>query len=543
MQSVLRDANDIFADSESENSMIVNTKDISILSGKELEDKLNAFNDEHRGGITPSQSESIEQSDTQIIAKNRAILTIDSILNAMIKQIPSDISLVEVLTKELKDELLKYQKDGDIVETKIPDNLYIVAIIHKLITIAKQQGWDIARENDFIYLFNGKYWVQCQKDDLYKFFKSITKKMNFYSPAKAETKKFKDDMHGQFNASAEFYKTDLKSGTVLLNCQNGTVEVTEKTVKLREHKREDFLKYVLPFEYNKEAKAPIFERYLNEVLSVDNQRVLQEFCGYIFVSNLKLEKCLVCYGSGANGKSVFFEVVTSLLGNESIATKSLGDLTDNNQGSYNRAMIKDALVNYGSEIKGKNIDVDIFKRLVSGEPVQARLPYGQPFDLKNNTKFMFNANELPRVDEHNEAVFRRFIIIPFSKTISKEKRDAELHNKIIKSELSGVLNWVLVGLERLLKTKKFSESQEIEDALTQYKRESDSVALFIEENEHKISFEIEDFVATQSLYNEYRDETRNNGNYPLSKNKFSKRLKDLGFKDHRSGKQRGYLVG
>lgn len=296
-------------------------------------------------------------------------------------------------------------------------------------------------------------------------------------------------MYGQFLASAEFYSPILKSGVVLLNCQNGTLEVTEKTVKLRDHKKEDFLKYVLPFEYNKDAKAPIFERYLSDVLSTDTQGVLQEFCGYIFVSNLKLEKCLVCYGSGANGKSVFFEVITSLLGKDNIATKSLGDLTDNNQGSYNRAVIKDALVNYGSEIKGKNIDVDIFKRLVSGEPVQARLPYGQPFDLINNAKFMFNANELPKVDEHNEAVFRRFIIIPFSKTIPKEKRDAELHSKIIKSELSGVLNWVLIGLEKLLQNKKFSEVQEIEDALMQYKKESDSVALFVEDNEYVVSLD------------------------------------------------------
>jgi putative DNA primase/helicase len=497
------------------------------------------------GSETPSENESITKNDTQIISnssKNVALLSIDKILNAMIERVPNNISLVKVLTDDIKDKLVKYKEDGEVIVTKIPDNLYIVAIIHKFILIAKEQGWDIAREDGFIYLFNGKYWVQCQKDDLYKFFKSITKKMKFYSPAKAETKKFKDDMYGQFLASAEFYSPLLKSGTVLLNCQNGTLEVTEKTVKLRDHKKEDFLKYVLPFEYNKEAKAPIFERYLSDVLSTDTQGVLQEFCGYIFVSNLKLEKCLVCYGSGANGKSVFFEVITSLLGKDNIATKSLGDLTDNNQGSYNRAVIKDALVNYGSEIKGKNIDVDIFKRLVSGEPVQARLPYGQPFDLINNAKFMFNANELPKVDEHNEAVFRRFIIIPFSKTIQKEKRDAELHSKIIKSELSGVLNWVLIGLEKLLQNKKFSEVQEIEDALKQYKKESDSVALFVEENEHVVSFDYQNFKPTQELYDNYKEETKNNGSYPLSKSNFSKRLRDLGFKDHRSGAQRGFLI-
>ena len=42
------------------------------------------------------------------------------------------------------------------------------------------------------------------------------------------------------------------------------------------------------------------------------------------------------------------------------------------------------------------------------------------------SKLIFNANELPNLNEHNEAIFRRFIIIPFEKTISKEKREEDL---------------------------------------------------------------------------------------------------------------------
>jgi len=471
------------------------------------------------------------KSDSDIIAKKRyKSLEIDAILETMINSIPKDINLVNVLINDIGDVLIKYRdKDNNIETTKIPDNIYIVAIVHKLMQISNQKGWDIAKENEAIYLFNGSYWVQCPKDNIHKFFNKIARKMGFYSPAKAETSKFKDDMYKQFIASASFYNPKLKNGVVLLNCKNGTLEVTAKTVTLREHNKEDFLKYVLPFEYNPNTTAPIFQKYLNDVLDNELQVVLQEFCGYIFVSNLKLEKCLVCFGSGANGKSVFFEIITSLLGSNNIATNSLGDLTDNSQGSYNRAMIKDCLVNYGSEIKGKNIDVDIFKRLVSGEPVQARLPYGQPFDLKNNSKFIFNANELPRVDEHNEAVFRRFIIIPFEKTIPVDKRDSELHTKIVSNELSGVLNWILIGLERLLQNKKFSQSDKVESALNLYKKESDTVALFVEDHEYILSHGMEDFKSIQTLYDDYNSETKNNGSYPLTKNKFSSRLKILGF--------------
>ena len=101
----------------------------------------------------------------------------DEIFKMMINSIPNDINLVKVLNAEIKDPLLKFKDgDGGISITKIPDNLYIVAIVHKLISIGKKQGWDLARESDFIYLYNGRYWTQCFKDDLYKFFKSIARK-------------------------------------------------------------------------------------------------------------------------------------------------------------------------------------------------------------------------------------------------------------------------------------------------------------------------------------------------------------------------------
>ena len=519
----------------------------------------NLFSGENKVESTSSNGSGDEvmgvaNNDKSIIAKKQDninqenqqkedILSINEILKSMVRSIPDNIDLVSVLKKELNDSLQKYYtKTEGLKITKIPDDVYIVAMVYKLLKITKNKGWDMARENDFIYLYNGKYWEECTKDDLYNFFKHIAKKMNFYHPSKAETHKFKEDFYKQFLASAGFYKPNTNKDIVLLNCSNGTLEVTQNKVKLRQHNKKDFLKYVLHFDYDKTAKAPIFEKYLNDVLDADSQKVLQEFCGYVFVSNLKLEKCLVCYGSGANGKSVFFEIINSLLGRENIATKSLGDLTDNSQGSYNRAMIKDSLLNYGSEIKGKNIDVDIFKRLISGEPVQARLPYARPFDLKNNTKFMFNANELPKVDEHNEAVFRRFLIVPFDVTIPKDKRDSELHNKIVSNELSGVLNWVLVGLERLLKNKEFTVSQKVEDALSQYKKESDSVALFVDESEYIPSMDNDDFKPTRSLYNEYKDLTKENGQYPLGKNKFSARFKALGFNPHNNGDSRGYLV-
>lgn len=43
------------------------------------------------------------------------------------------------------------------------------------------------------------------------------------------------------------------------------------------------------------------------------QDILAEFTGYVFTKRLKLEKALLLYRTGANGKSVYFDVMNALL--------------------------------------------------------------------------------------------------------------------------------------------------------------------------------------------------------------------------------------
>lgn len=165
-----------------------------------------------------------------------------------------------------------------------------------------------------------------------------------------------------------------------------------------------------------------------------------------------------------------------MLGTENVSSYSIKSLTD--ESGYSRAMLANKLVNYASEINGK-LETSIFKQLVSGEPVEARLPYIPPFTLANYAKLIFNCNELPKDVEQTYAYFRRFLIVPFKVTIPEAEQDKELSKKIIQNELSGIFNWVLDGLKRLLAQKDFSKSITVNEQIEQYKIQSDSVQLFL----------------------------------------------------------------
>ncbi len=407
--------------------------------------------------------------------------------------------------------------------------------------MARNKNWLLANQYDILYLYNSVYWQRVSDDHISKFFGIATRKIGFYSPAKAMTANFTRHGVQQIYAGARLMRKDTYNNIVRINLMNGTLEVNEHGHHLKQHNPDDYLTYVLPFEYDTQAKAPIFKKYLNRVLPDESsQMVLQEFLGYVFVKHLKLEKALILLGEGQNGKSVMFEIIMELFGRVNVSTKSLGDLTDRDSGNDNRAKLGDKLLNYGSEIRGKDIDADMFKRLVSGEPVAAREKYKTGFDLENKCKFMFNANKLPEGAEQTDAYYRRFIIVPFNAKITEKEKDPELHSKIINSELPGVLNWVIEGLDRLLWEKSFTQCIAAEEALEIYKKESNTVVGYIEELE--LVPNPQSFRLVNDLYKEYRTWCRDSGYVALAKNSFSKEFVKQDFIKSKKATGRGFYV-
>ena len=415
---------------------------------------------------------------------------------------------------------------------KLNTKHFLVLSIENTLQIAEKNRWGLCKNHDFIYLYNGTFWAEIDKETFQKFLGEAAEKMGVLKFS-ARFYQFKEQLFKQFLATAYLPTPEINNNTVLINLLNGTFEVSPKGTNLRPFDRSDFIIYQLPFEYNPQAQAPIFQTYLNRVLpDKERQKVLAEYLGYVFIKHgsnaLKEEKALVLYGTGANGKSVFFEIVNALLGVENVSSYSLQSLTNDN--GYFRAKLANKLVNYASEING-NLEASIFKQLVSGEPVEARLPYGQPFNLKQYAKLIFNCNELPKDVEHTNAYFRRFLIIPFDVTIPPQEQDKQLHTKIIENELSGVFNWVLDGLNRLLSQKRFSECEAAKKAVEQYRIESDSVQMFLSEYEYSVSATSE--TPLKELFNEYRNYCNESGFKACSLRTLADRLRNAGFETER----------
>ncbi len=401
---------------------------------------------------------------------------------------------------------------------------YIIIVVEEVLRLAREHSFGIARKHDYFFLFNGQYWQLLDDTELTDFLGSAAEKMGV-EKFDARHYQFREELLRQFIASAHLERAPGQD-VVLINLLNGTLELNGAP-RLRPFDERDFLTYQLGYEYDPKATAPRFTSYLNEVLpDPAAQQVLAEFLGYVFIKNstLKLEKALLLHGPGSNGKSVLFEIVRALLGNENLSSYSLSSLT--NESGYYRAEIGNKLANYASEING-NLEAARFKALVSGEPIEARRPYGQAFILTDYARLIFNTNELPRDVEHSLAYFRRFLIIPFSVTIPEERQDKELSKRIIQDELPGVFNWMLAGLQRVLVQRSFSSCDLADRELSKFRTQSDSVATFMEEQGFLPS--PTDMKVLKGIYSDYRAYCLDAGYKPVSRGVFSKRLEALGF--------------
>jgi putative DNA primase/helicase len=419
--------------------------------------------------------------------------------------------------------------------TRLSTSTLAILVAEQLPVLLQAAGLGMTVLNGAMHIYGGTHWVRVEEKEAQVLLGEAGEQLG--APrGKCRQYKVREEFHKQFLATKAAASATPATSDAFINCLNGTLVVSDGAKVFRAHDAGDFLTHVLPYRHDPGAVCPMFEAYLRRVLPDEQSRqVVAEFLGWTFLTELKLEKILVLLGEGHNGKSVLFDVINALLGEDNISSVGLKELTK----FEHRGLLAGKLLNFGSEISD-NCNADLLKRLASGEPIEARQLYENIFIMRRYARLAFNANQLPREVEQSTGFFRRFLIVPFTQTITAEEKDPDLARKIIASELPGVLNWVLEGMHRLQAARKFSDCAASDEALETYRRESDSVAYFMAEKNWIAS-------ATQKklksdFYSHYRDFCYGNGLRAVSAISFGRRLKRFAIPESKSGNARYWHV-
>lgn len=298
---------------------------------------------------------------------------------------------------------------------------------------------------------------------------------------------FMDDLTSTFykNETVGFIKdynyinrNKFDANSNLINLKNGIYNL--ETKQLEPHTPDKYFLNELPIKYVEGAKCPKILKFLNEVIYPEDVATMQEFFGYCLYRRHHIHKACMFIGDGKNGKSTTINLLTRFIGGDNVTSKELYQLISD---KFAIADIYGKLANMCADITSTALKkTGLFKALTGEDLVNAQKKFKGSFDFRNYAKFIFSANKLPESPDKTYAFYRRWILISFPNTFTGDKCDANILEKIsTEEELSGLLNWALEGLERLLDKGDFSYNRTVEEVAEQYETLSDPVYAFVKE--------------------------------------------------------------
>lgn len=235
--------------------------------------------------------------------------------------------------------------------------------------------------------------------------------------------------------------------------------------------------------YNPEATCKYVDTLLDNV-SCNNaaiRNLLEELLGYILIGDCRFQKSFILLGEGANGKSVFLDMIVNWLGAENCSSLALEDLSDR----FRPSQLVGKIVNIGDD-SGADLlkNTAIFKKLVTGDPITLEFKHGQPFSYANRAKMIFSANNLPPSSDKSNGFMRRMTIIPFNAKFlpGNDDYDPLINEKVSSEEAkSYILNIAIKAAKRLLKNKQFTIPQAVKNELDKYEIANNNVLSYIME--------------------------------------------------------------
>src|SRR6056300_762140 len=157
-------------------------------------------------------------------------------------------SILSELLKQFQPiDFEKIANPGALDNFKLTTKHFCVISIDNVLETAKSNNWDLCRNQSYIYVFNGAFWEEIDKDTFQKFLSEAAKIMGVPSNT-AKYHLFHKDLHHQFMATAYLEPAPSSAEKVLINLKNGTFEISSEGTQLRVYDPKDFMTYQLPFE-------------------------------------------------------------------------------------------------------------------------------------------------------------------------------------------------------------------------------------------------------------------------------------------------------
>lgn len=285
---------------------------------------------------------------------------------------------------------------------------------------------------------------------------------------------------------------------------------------------------MIPWDYNPEAYSEAVDTIMDNISCGDSQirAILEEMTGYCMFRRNELGKAFILTGEGSNGKSTFLNMLKNMLGRKNLSVLDIKKLDDR----FSTIMMFGKLANIGDDISDEFlVDSSVFKKIVTGESIDAEQK-GQPkFQFDPYVKLIFSANNIPRMGKGRDsaAIMRRLIIIPFNAKFGEGQAGYVpfIGDKLKDEESMEYLICLgIKGLKRVLENRAFTKSEKSQAELEEFEETNNPILGFFKEMDSDDNEHIEN-QPTATVYRRYQEYCIENNLTPMSAGEFSKQVK------------------
>jgi P4 family phage/plasmid primase-like protien len=310
----------------------------------------------------------------------------------------------------------------------------------------------------------------------------------------------------------------------ILVCANGALNL--ETRELLPHSREHFATSAAPYDYDEDAQSDVWEQRVMGELIADHfdlatMRFFQEFAGYCLTIDTSHEIALWLTGRHGGGRSTILAGLKAMLGPRA-GVLSLSDIERSSFALTNLPgkTLVSATEQPGTFLRGGGV----LNAIISGEPIQVDIKFKDPVVITPRCKVAWAMNEVPRVGNPDDGIFRRVKILSIPE-IPEEDQDPEI-KEIVERSGAAILNWALEGLDRLQERGRFEIPDKVKSATEEFRKDNDVVGLFVAE---MCDVDKKYWEKSSNLYEGYKEWALDSGHKPLSSTSIVGQWRRLGF--------------
>jgi putative DNA primase/helicase len=303
-------------------------------------------------------------------------------------------------------------------------------------------------------------------------------------------------------------------------CIEAAVKVTKG------HVREDLITHIAPVRFEPKAECPRWVRFLETMLPDAAVRRLVQVSSGLGLVGITVQFLFFHYGDGANGKSVYMETLSRLLGEMAVtlpATSLIGESGSSGGASPDLARLLGRRLLRVKELpEGEDLKENLVKELTGGETITARDLFAGYMDFDPIFVVQMSGNGYPKISGNDDGIWRRMAVVHWPvKVPEAERREFEEMLAYFRSEYPGILNWLIEGVKIYLK-EGLVIPDAVRSATQEYRDDMDRTSAFVARC--VVRDEQADPLQAKFLYSAYCRFTEDEGGKPMNVTAFGRAM-------------------